>query len=263
MKKLIIAVIFISCSLAHSAELELCKVIRIIDGDTIEVIYRNEKEKVRFYGIDTPERKEPGFKEATEFTRQALQDKYIYLSFPAKHKRDHFGRLLANIFIDGNFLFNKALVEKGYAKLYRSTTLDELTYYEYNQPQNFDLTIESIILNNDIKLLNYIFNPKNKIINKKEKTKLLKSTFVLAAKTSNSPAMIKAIVNLGVDINFKIKDGVTPLHIAASLNPNKSIIESMINLGADINAKTKNGYTPLDLATNSHNAQIISLLQTY
>ena len=44
------------------------KVILIADGDTITVLHDGEKEKIRLYGIDTPEMKQSFGKEAKAFT---------------------------------------------------------------------------------------------------------------------------------------------------------------------------------------------------
>jgi len=44
-------------------------VVRVIDGDTIVVAVDGVDERVRFVGVDTPERGEAGFDEATAFTQ--------------------------------------------------------------------------------------------------------------------------------------------------------------------------------------------------
>ena len=70
-------------------------VVRIIDGDTFVVMYDGELTSVRVYGIDTPERGEPGFKIATKQLRDEISGQRVRLTFPARRKRDNFGRLLA------------------------------------------------------------------------------------------------------------------------------------------------------------------------
>ena len=69
-------------------------VLRVIDGDTFVVHYDGEPTSVRIYGIDTPERGEPGYQEATDKLRAEIGGQRVILSFPAKRKRDNFGRLL-------------------------------------------------------------------------------------------------------------------------------------------------------------------------
>ena len=50
---LLISVLFTSCSTALKS-----KVIHISDGDTITVLHAGKKEKIRLYGIGTPESKQ-------------------------------------------------------------------------------------------------------------------------------------------------------------------------------------------------------------
>ena len=76
------------------------RVERVIDGDTLVVRYDGESTSVRLWGIDTPERGEPGADEATEALKKRVADcrGVIRIRFiPSEHKRDHFGRLLALI----------------------------------------------------------------------------------------------------------------------------------------------------------------------
>lgn len=115
------------------------KVVRVIDGDTIEVQILsdeiknlNQIEKVRFIGINTPELnlhkkedKEYFAQEAYEFTKKELDNRYIKLSFDdISNMRDKYNRLLCYIWVD-NFLFNKILIEAGYAKYYDNFDFNE------------------------------------------------------------------------------------------------------------------------------------------
>ncbi len=95
-------------------------VTRVVDGDTIEIDYNGSKEKLRLIGIDTPESVHPEAsknvefgKIATEFTKEALENKEVVLEFDVS-KRDRYGRLLAYVWIDG-IMFNKTLIESGIA----------------------------------------------------------------------------------------------------------------------------------------------------
>lgn len=78
------------------------KCVRVIDGDTIEIILQlgfetYAKRRVRLLGVDTPERGQNNFKEATEFTRKCVEDKDIYVQ---TYKSDVFGRYLANVWYE-------------------------------------------------------------------------------------------------------------------------------------------------------------------
>ena len=96
------------------------KVVRVVDGDTIEVSLDGSKEKVRLIGIDTPEsvhpdesKNVPYGKIASEFTRGKLDGKDVLLELDVE-ERDRYGRLLAYVYIDG-VMFNKTLLDEGHA----------------------------------------------------------------------------------------------------------------------------------------------------
>ena len=79
--------------------------LRIVDGDTIEIRYLSggeavvgHVEKVRYLGIDTPEKSEPGGAEATEFNRARVEGQTVRLVREGRN-RDNFGRLLRHVFV--------------------------------------------------------------------------------------------------------------------------------------------------------------------
>lgn len=105
------------------------KVVKVIDGDTIEVILQNIVEKIRFIGVNCPEstiRLDPYGKEASDFTKKWLNDRRIYLEFDVQ-QRDHYGRFLAYISLEPpkdineeeirDKMFNAILLLEGYAQI--------------------------------------------------------------------------------------------------------------------------------------------------
>src|SRR5690606_18115379 len=99
------------------------KVIRVIDGDTIEVKLSNGKrETVRFILVDTPETKHPRMgvqpcgPEATAFTKRMLPaGSTVKLELDVQ-ERDKYGRLLAYVYKGGKSV-QKALLAEGLAKV--------------------------------------------------------------------------------------------------------------------------------------------------
>lgn len=97
-------------------------VVKVIDGDTIDVSAPGEtaKERVRLIGIDTPETKDPRKpvqcfgKEASEFTKQ-LVGRTVWLEYDVE-RNDRYGRTLAYVFLDDGAFFNLILAEEGYAQ---------------------------------------------------------------------------------------------------------------------------------------------------
>ena len=102
-------VILITYSIVNSAENNVVKgKARIIDGDTIEI----NKEKIRFGGIDSPERKEIGYK----FSKQKLKEKISknIVTCVREKNKDIWGRTIAECFIDGKSI-SSFMVKNGYA----------------------------------------------------------------------------------------------------------------------------------------------------
>jgi micrococcal nuclease len=85
----------------------------VTDGDTI--VLRNG-ETVRYVGIDTPERDDPFFREATQANKEMLNRGKIRLEYD-RNRRDRYGRLLAYVWAD-TLLLNAELVRMGLASVY-------------------------------------------------------------------------------------------------------------------------------------------------
>lgn len=86
---------------------------RVIDGDTIEL---EDRTRVRYIGIDTPETEQCFWKEATEENKKLVEGKKIRLENDVQ-KQDKYGRTLAYVFAGGIFV-NEELVRAGFAKVY-------------------------------------------------------------------------------------------------------------------------------------------------
>jgi len=90
-------------------------VVGISDGDTITVLHDGKGEKIRLYGIDTPEEHQAFGKKAKQFTSGMVYGKTVEVEIK---DTDRYGRSVALIYIDGQSL-NEALVKNGFAWVYR------------------------------------------------------------------------------------------------------------------------------------------------
>jgi len=111
-----------TASINDKIETNTAKVIRVVDGDTLEVEFNGKIEKVRLIGVDTPESVHPDVsknvpegKTASEFTKSMLEGKEVELEFDVQ-ERDQYGRLLAYVWYNGE-MFNKVLLQEGYARI--------------------------------------------------------------------------------------------------------------------------------------------------
>ena len=100
------------------------RVLRVIDGDTVEIDYEGKTTAVRLIGVDTPETVhpnqpvEPYGKEASNFTKNLLMGESVYLRFDVD-RTDRYDRLLAYLHRvpDGLFV-NLEIVRQGYGHAY-------------------------------------------------------------------------------------------------------------------------------------------------
>ncbi len=95
---------------------ETAQVINVIDGDTIDVLLNGDEYRVRYVGVDTPERDEPYYREATQANRDLVQGKIVTLVVDVS-EIDQYGRLLRYIYLDDGTFVNAELIADGYARL--------------------------------------------------------------------------------------------------------------------------------------------------
>jgi micrococcal nuclease len=100
----------------HTADvpgMEQALVVRVIDGDTIELA---DGTRVRYLGIDTPESGEYYASEATAKNKELVEGKIVELQ-RGERDCDEYGRLLRYVYVDGVFV-NAELIAQGYAWAY-------------------------------------------------------------------------------------------------------------------------------------------------
>jgi micrococcal nuclease len=99
------------------------RVRNVYDGDTLTLV---DERRVRLLGIDTPEMKppQPYSEEAKQYTKSRCNKQEIWLLIDGE---DHYGRLLAHIFVKNNYnnnnsdeylCINEGLVYEGFALYY-------------------------------------------------------------------------------------------------------------------------------------------------
>lgn len=106
-----------------------CKVVRIVDGDTIDVDIplgfgiTKMKQRCRTYNIDTPESRTRNKAEkklglASKARMKELCGKEVYVESLDGGKLDKYGRLLANLFTLEGINIAKLLIDEGHAVKY-------------------------------------------------------------------------------------------------------------------------------------------------
>ena len=105
------------------------QVVKVVDGDTLDLSINGKTERIRLIGINTPETVDPrkpvecfGI-EASNKAKATLSGKYVSLEKDASQgDRDKYGRLLGYIFLDDGTNFNKMMIQQGYAYEYTHGT---------------------------------------------------------------------------------------------------------------------------------------------
>jgi micrococcal nuclease len=99
---------------ASSTRGEEAAVVRVVDGDTIVVaVDAGRDAKVRLIGIDTPERDECMYREATERMRALVAGTQVQLVRDVS-ETDRNGRLLRYVYVVDTFV-NATMVSEGFA----------------------------------------------------------------------------------------------------------------------------------------------------
>ncbi len=93
---------------------ESARVTRVIDGDTIDVDINGVSYRVRYIGMNTPERDEACYQQATDANAALVSGKAVTLVKDTS-ETDPYGRLLRYVYA-GNTFVNEALVREGWAE---------------------------------------------------------------------------------------------------------------------------------------------------
>lgn len=126
---------------------------RVIDGDTFEVDAKDSAGnyiKVRMLGVDTPEKyssskldrdsERTGRDKKTiqrlgelssAYTKKFIEGKKVRLApEPGHTDKDRYGRILRYVYLDDGTLFNKKIIQDGYAYAYRQFPISMLGEFE-------------------------------------------------------------------------------------------------------------------------------------
>jgi len=98
-------------------------IVDVIDGDTVEIL---SGKKVRLLSINAPESGNPYSVEAREKLESLIKGKDVLLKFD-QEKQDYYGRLLAYIYYNNQFI-NQIMVKEGLAYSYIVPPNDSFEY---------------------------------------------------------------------------------------------------------------------------------------
>lgn len=132
----ILPLLLLTCLAIAGQTSTSAKVVRILDGDTIEIELAGKVENVRLIGIDTPESKRNrkvkkdaarsgedlnaiiGMgKAATEFTKTLVKPGDLVNVEQDVQPRDRYGRILAYVYLKSGEMLNEEIISAGYASV--------------------------------------------------------------------------------------------------------------------------------------------------
>jgi endonuclease YncB( thermonuclease family) len=124
MRKFIIAAAFGLSFAGHAFAID--GVATVIDGDTIEI----HGQRIRLFGIDTPEKRQPCWKADGSEYRCGQQASFVLADFIGRspvsceeRDTDRYGRIVGRCFVQGKSI-NEYMVRSGWAMAYRRYASD-------------------------------------------------------------------------------------------------------------------------------------------
>jgi len=113
-KSFVLAVVFVSISYSAQTNATVkqhCKIVGIVDGDTIDCLIDYKTIRVRLHAIDAPEKKQDYYTRSKEALSRICFGKYARL---VEHGHDRYRRLIADVYVN-NELVNYKMVKLGMA----------------------------------------------------------------------------------------------------------------------------------------------------
>jgi endonuclease YncB( thermonuclease family) len=96
------------------------KAVKIIDGDTFDLLSNGTMYRIRLNGIDCPERGQAYYQQAKEALAKACAGSVLTVKYSS---RDRNGRILGEVLVNGRSV-NLLLVQQGYAWHYKKYSKD-------------------------------------------------------------------------------------------------------------------------------------------
>ena len=121
---LLVFALLAEAMLACAGEEFTGRCVGVTDGDTVIVLREGKAVRVRLYGIDAPEKRQPYGTQAKQFTASLVfaQDVRVIV-----HSTDRYGRLIGEVILPSHHSLSVDLVGAGYAWWYRQYARHDTT----------------------------------------------------------------------------------------------------------------------------------------
>ncbi|EHM4620420.1 thermonuclease family protein [Salmonella enterica] len=98
------------------------KVIRVLDGDTIEVLQDNKPVRVRLANIDAPEKKQAYGRWSTNQLKSLIAAQPVTVTYA---QTDRYGRIIGRVFTTNGIEANRFMVKSGAVWVYERYNTDK------------------------------------------------------------------------------------------------------------------------------------------
>lgn len=100
------------------------RVVKVTDGDTFILLDSARHQfRIRLNGIDAPEKGQDFFQESRHSLGNMLQKKHVSVRY---QKKDRYGRILGDVYVDGNSWINFKMVVTGMAWHFKKYSSDKI-----------------------------------------------------------------------------------------------------------------------------------------
>lgn len=104
----VFAFFFLSCTTVEQQG----RVVKVVDGDTFDILDANTTTRIRLFGIDAPERGQAFNKRAKSFTDSLVAGKHVRV---VVRNKDRYGRTVGDAYLEDGTYVNAEIVRAGYA----------------------------------------------------------------------------------------------------------------------------------------------------
>ncbi|MEJ1238542.1 thermonuclease family protein [Chryseolinea sp. T2] len=109
------------CFLSYVPVERTGKVVKVVDGDTFDILDESSTTRVRLFGIDAPERGQAFNKRAKAFTDSLLSGKQVRV---VVRDKDRYGRTVGDAYLSDGTHVNAEIVRAGYAWQFKKYSTD-------------------------------------------------------------------------------------------------------------------------------------------
>jgi len=113
--------LIVLCSLSCVPAEQQGKVVKVVDGDTFDLLEVNKTTRIRLFGIDSPERGQAFNKRAKAFTDSLVAGKQIRV---VVRDTDRYGRTVGDAYLTDGTHVNAEIVRAGFAWQFRQYSTD-------------------------------------------------------------------------------------------------------------------------------------------